>query len=142
MNAPRTSREALVAEVLGDLDALLERVEALPAAVADAASGVTNTVRALEAAGDQYRTAVAAFNEQAKADLNEFLDLKAMQVSNAANQTVAEQGAAIRAAARTAFHAQEFQRSTRRRMAEQLLTALLTSTLTAMLVVAWLRHHW
>jgi len=31
MNSPRTAREALIAEMLGDLDLLLARVEALPA---------------------------------------------------------------------------------------------------------------
>ena len=33
MNTPRTTREALIAEMLGDLDVILARVEALPAAI-------------------------------------------------------------------------------------------------------------
>ena len=71
MSGPRTTREALIAEVLGDLDGLLARVEALPALVDGAESKLSGTVAALDDAGDKFRLAVTAFTEQAKAD---FLD--------------------------------------------------------------------
>ena len=76
MAAPNTAREALIAEMLGDLDSIIQRAEGLPAMV-DAAEGkLTATAKALESAGDKYRLAVTAFNEEAKAELSEYLDGK------------------------------------------------------------------
>lgn len=66
MTSPRTTREALMAELLGDVDKLLARVEALPVMVAAAEEKMTSTAKALEDAGDKYRMAVTAFTEQAK----------------------------------------------------------------------------
>jgi len=83
MNA-KTVREALIAEALGDLDALIKRVEALPSVVADAEKSIAATAATLEAAGDKYRMAVTAFNEQAKEDLSGYLNLKLAQAAQAA----------------------------------------------------------
>jgi len=146
MNGPRTAREALIAEVLGDLDGLLTRVEALPAMVAGAEGKLSGTVAALDEAGDKYRLAVTAFTEQAKADLSEYLDLKTAK-------TVEEQRAALQEAARLAFRseasdkaaslgvvlgeaAKEFRRSMWSRMMEHAVTALIASAFTAGLVYA------
>ena len=82
MNSPRTAREALIAEMLGDLDLLLDRVEALPALVASAEERLTSTVTALDNAGDKYRMAITAFTEQAKTELSEYLDRKTIEVSS------------------------------------------------------------
>ena len=104
MNSPRTAREALIAEMLGDLDLLLARVEALPALlVATAEERFTSTVTALDNAGDKYRMAITAFTEQAKTDLAEYLDRKTIEVSS---KTVEEQRAAIQEAARMAFRSE------------------------------------
>lgn len=145
MNAPRTAREALIAEMLGDLDALLSRVEALPALVAGAEERLSGTAAALDAAGDKYRMAVTAFNEQAKADLSEYFDRKAGEVSS---RTVEDQRAAMQEAARMAFRseasdkaaslglvlgeaAKEFRLSMRSRLVEHAITALVASGFTA-----------
>jgi hypothetical protein len=155
MNGPRTTREALIAEVLGDLDALLTRVEALPAVVAAAEEKLIGTVTALNDAGDKYRMAVTAFNEQAKADLTEYLDLKAAQVSA---KTVEEQRAALQEVARLAFRseasdkaaslglvlgdaAKEFRRSVWSRLWEHAITAVLASGFTAGLIFVILKQH-
>ena len=82
MNSPRTAREALIAEMLGDLDLLLDRVEALPVLVATAEERLTSTVTALDNAGDKYRMAITAFTEQAKTELSEYLDRKTIEVSS------------------------------------------------------------
>lgn len=148
MNAPRTTREALIAEMLGDLDALLARVEAVPALVAGAEERLSGTVAALDAAGDKYRLAVTAFNEQAKADLSEYFDRKAGEV---AARTVEDQRAAMQEAACIAFRseasdkaaslglvlgeaAKEFRLSMRSRLVEHAITALVASGFTAGLV--------
>jgi hypothetical protein len=155
MNGPRTTREALIAEVLGDLDALLTRVEALPVVVAAAEEKLIGTVTALNDAGDKYRMAVTAFNEQAKADLTEYLDLKAAQVSA---KTVEEQRAALQEVARLAFRseasdkaaslglvlgeaAKEFRRSVWSRLWEHAITAVLASGFTAGLIFVILKQH-
>lgn len=148
MHAPRTTREALIAEVLGELDTLLARVEALPVLVAVAEEKLTGTVAALDDAGDKYRMAVTAFTEQAKADLTEYLDRKAVEVSS---KSVGEQLAAMQEAARLAFRseasdkaanlglvlseaAKDLRRSMWSRLTEHAFTALIASGFTASLV--------
>jgi len=151
MTGPRTAREALIAELLGDVDGLLARVEALPAMVAAAEDKMTGTAKALEDAGDKYRLAVTAFTEQAKADLSEYLDMKTGQAGLVAAKTVEEQRAALQEAARLAFRseasdkaaslgvvlseaAKDFRRSMWTRMIEHAVTALIASGFTASLV--------
>ena len=151
MTGPRTTREALIAELLGDVDGLLARVEALPAMVTAAEDKMTGTAKALEDAGDKYRLAVTAFTEQAKADLSEYLDMKTGQAGLVAAKTVEEQRAALQEAARLAFRseasdkaaslgvvlseaAKDFRRSMWTRMIEHAVTALIASGFTASLV--------
>ncbi|AAF85619.1 hypothetical protein [Xylella fastidiosa] len=151
MTAPRTTREALIAELLGDVDGLLTRVEALPVMVAAAEEKMTSTAKALEDAGDKYRMAVTAFTEQAKIDLSEYLDMKSDQAGLIATKTVEEQRATLQEAARLAFRsevsdkaaslslvlsqaAKDFRRSMWTRLIEHTVTALVASGFTASLV--------
>lgn len=97
---PRTTREALIAEMLGDLDGLLSRIEALPGQVAAAEEQMAATVAILDGAGDKFRLAATAFSDQAKADLAEYLDRKAQEV---VARTMEEQRATMEEAARVAF---------------------------------------
>lgn len=153
MNTPRTVREALMAEILGDLDTLLVRVETFPELIAAAEEKLNNTVAALDEAGDRYRMAVNAYTEQAKAELNEYLDIKTITVTS---KTVDEQRAAIQEAARLAFHseisdkannlsvvlgdaAKEFRHSMLSRLVEHAITALIASSFTAGLVYAMIK---
>ena len=155
MNSPRTTREALIAEMLGDLDLLLARVEALPALVASAEERLTSTVTALDNAGDKYRMAITAFTEQAKTELAEYLDRKTIEVSS---KTVEEQRAAIQEAARVAFRseasdkaanlglvlgeaAKQFRRSMRSRLMEHVITALISSGFTIGFFYVLLKIH-
>ena len=155
MNSPRTAREALIAEMLGDLDLLLARVEALPALVASAEERLTNTVTVLDNAGDKYRMAITAFTEQAKTELAEYLDRKTIEVSS---KTVDEQRAAIQEAARAAFRseasdkaanlslvlgeaAKEFRRSMWSRLMEHTITALISSGFTVGLLYAFVKIY-
>lgn len=155
MNSPRTAREALIAEMLGDLDLLLARVEALPVLVATAEGRLTSTVTALDNAGDKYRMAITAFTEQAKTDLAEYLDRKTIEVSS---KTVEEQRAAIQEAARVAFRSEasdkaanlglvldeatkQFRRSMWTRLTEHAITALISSGFTVGLLYAFVLIH-
>ena len=149
MAEPRTTREALVAELLGDLDSLLTRVETLPRTFADAEAKLTGTVSCLNSAGDQFRMAITAFTSEARGELTDFLQRKAGEV---ASRTVDEQRAAIQEAARSAFEsaafdkasqlvialgqaAKEFRRATLSRVVEHGLIAVGASLLTAGLVL-------
>ena len=62
MNAPtsqpHTAREALLAELLGDVHVLLERVASLQGDLSKAETGAKQTVAALVNANDQYRQQV------------------------------------------------------------------------------------
>ena len=155
MNSPRTAREALIAEMLGDLDQLLARVEALPALVASTEERLTGTVTALDNAGDKYRMAITAFTEQAKMELAEYLDRKTIEVSS---KTVEEQRAAIQEAAHLAFRseasdkaanlvlvlgeaAKEFRRSMWSRLMEHAITALIASGFTVGIFYTLLKFH-
>lgn len=150
MNAPRTAREALIAEMLGDLDTLLTRIDALPVLVTAAEEKLSGTVTALDDAGDKYRMAVTAFTEAGKAELSEHLDNK---LSAVISKTAEEQRAAMQEAARMSFRseasdkaaqlgnvlgeaAKEFRRSMWSRLIEHAITALIASGFTAGLVYA------
>lgn len=151
----RTVKEALIAEMLGDIDTILARVNALPVLIESAEERLTGTIAALDAAGDKYRTAVALFNEQAKADLSAYLDRKAVEILS---NTTEEQKAAIQEAARLAFRseaadkaadlaivlsnaAKGFRRSVWVRMFEHAATAIISSMLTVYLVLELMKHH-
>ena len=155
MNSPRTAREALIAEMLGDLDLLLTRVEALPSLFANTEERLTSTVTALDNAGDKYRMSITAFTEQAKQELAEYLDRKTIEVLS---KTVEEQRAAIQEATREAFRseasdkaanlglvlgeaAKEFRRSMRSRLMEHAITALISSGFTVGLLYAFVKIH-
>lgn len=155
MTGPRTSREALIAEMLGEVDVLLARVEALPAAVASAEDRIAGAVAALTDAGDKYRLAVTVFTEEAKTELTEYLERKASAVTS---KTEEDQRAVIQEATRQAFQSEsfekaenlgitlraavkEFRRSMWLRLIEHAITALIASTLTAGLVYAITKTH-
>ena len=154
MNAPRTIREEMVSVILGELDTLLARVEALPAMIDCAEKQIADTLAALDGSGDKYRMAITAFSEQAKADLNEYLDRKAGLISA---KTMEEQRAAIQEATLSAFRSEafdkaaglgvvlvdatkEFKRSQLARLAEHGFTAVLSSALTGWVVFLIAKH--
>ncbi|MVW64457.1 hypothetical protein GPY61_31525 [Massilia sp. NEAU-DD11] len=149
MSEPRTTREALIAQMLGDLDGLLTRVEQLPKAIAEAETRLASASRVLNDASDKYRIAVTVFTEEAKRTLTEYLEQKASQVGTL---TVEERRAVIEDAVRYAYriHASRSvaQHKSDRdgsasadrlpahcRLLEHGVTAVLASVLTAALVL-------
>lgn len=148
MNVPRTAREALIAEMLGEMEELLVRVEKLPALLEDAEKKIAQTVTALEGAGDKYRQALTAFNEEAKVELTSYLERKAAEI---VSKTAEEQRAALQDEARRAFRSEvsdkasvlgsmlekvgrEVRQSTGSRLAEHTITAFIASGTTAGLI--------
>lgn len=149
MSEPRTTREALIAQMLGELDGLLARAEQLPKAIAEAETRLAMTSRVLSDAGDKYRMAVTAYTEEAKTTLSDFLEQRA---SRMAALTVEERCAILVEAARCAYQLQTPERGAKetlypkpsvhdneRRLPDRLLehgiTAVLASVLTAALVL-------
>lgn len=72
--SPRTTKEALFAEMLGDLDSMLTRIEKLPTLIENCETRLSVRAAALEASGEKYGQAVAAFTEQAKGELGDFIE--------------------------------------------------------------------
>lgn len=153
MAEPRTMREAVAAQVLQEVDALVSRVETLPNKVSEVDTQLKATTDALTQAADAFRMAVTAFSEQAKVDLTEHMERKAHAITT---KMVEEQHASMREAARAAFRSQvsdkaeslastlksaaaEFNRARWARMLENGVVALLAATIAAALVYGYLR---
>lgn len=77
---PRTAKEALFAEMLGDMDRMLSRMEQLPELVENCELRLRDAAAILESAGEQYGQAVAAFTEQAKGELAVFLENESAKI--------------------------------------------------------------
>lgn len=142
--SPRTMKEAFIAEMIGDLDTLLTRIEKAPSALDQAEKNTLKLIEALEGASDKYRMTVTAFTEQAKTELKEYLDRKTLA-------TVDAQRTAIQTAAREAFkiettgiaetiaHAiQESKQSTASRRIELAAATIAASCITALVTAALL----
>ena len=71
---PRTTKEALFAEMLGDMDRMLARIERLPELVDGCEQRLRDIATILESAGKQYGQAVATFTEQARVELRDFIE--------------------------------------------------------------------
>lgn len=141
VQSPRTAREALLAEVLDDVDALHRQVLALPDSLVAMEVKLARTVSVLDQAADNFRMAVTAFSEQAKVDLLEFHERKTAQASS---QILDEQRNSIRGLIESASQsnqglssqqmdqvasrvAHQLQRPLWVRLAEYTLVSLLTS---------------
>lgn len=71
---PRTAKEALLAEMLGDMDNLLTRIENLPQLIENCEKRLSAAATTLESAGEKYGQAVSSFTNQAKGELTGFLE--------------------------------------------------------------------
>jgi len=89
MSGHTTMRDALFAEMLGEVDDLLRRIEHLPGIVDSCEKRLANHAAMLAEAGDRYGQAVSGFTQAAKTELSIFLESQA-------RETVEEQAAAIR----------------------------------------------
>lgn len=150
---PRTTREALIAEVLGEMDGLVTRIETLQKAIDATDARLARTAATLNQSTDKYRHALSTFADQAKTDVTRHLQQLA---SDAAAKTLDDQRAAMLTAARFAFRAEvsgkatalaevlnqsarEFRRTRRSRMIESGIAALAASIVSALMVWMLLR---
>jgi ABC-type transporter Mla subunit MlaD len=70
---PRTMRDALAAQVLGDIDTLLDKLDTTNAAVNGSADKIQETILRLEEAGESYNQAVLAANMRSKQEMVAYL---------------------------------------------------------------------
>lgn len=153
MTGPRTTKEALIAEMLGDLDRLLTRAEVLPVTIQDAESRIAGMIARLNEAGDRFRLAVTSFSEEARTGLSDYAQRKVVEAGARAADEV---HAAMAEAALLAFRseasdkaavlslelaeaAREFRRSMWARLWEHGMVAITAALLTAMLFLWLLR---
>lgn len=71
--SPRTNRDALAALVLGEIDTLLDKLEALQGNVNATSENIKVTINHLEAAGEKYNQAVLAANLRSKNEMIAYL---------------------------------------------------------------------
>jgi DNA-directed RNA polymerase beta' subunit len=71
-----TIKEALIAEILGDINTALSTTADLMEKLANAEKSMIETATTLEVAGDNYRIAITAFTEETKEDLTEHIENK------------------------------------------------------------------
>jgi ribosome-associated translation inhibitor RaiA len=95
-----TAKEALIAELLGELDAVIKRVEVLPGEILGASRSFAEARVALEAASGKFRAAVRDYTDHAKLDFSRQLKLEAEDVGS---RMLSQQRSVIQTAAREAF---------------------------------------
>lgn len=100
MNEPRGIREAFVAELAGELDDLLRRVEALTPAIVAAGDRLHGCAARVTSAIERHETAIATLNAQAMKSIGEFA---VRRTNEAVVKNVEAQEALIQRAARRAF---------------------------------------
>lgn len=69
-------KEALIAEILGDINTALSTTADLMEKLADAEKSMIETASTLIVAGDNYRMAITDFTEEAKEDVTEHIENK------------------------------------------------------------------
>jgi len=103
MNAPSTAREALIVEALGDVAALLDRVEALTSSMEAARLALDNAGSELGNRLKDFEAEVSAVTQQVKLKAVEHI---ARRVGETTNIAIEKQTRAMNSAARLAFSAQ------------------------------------
>lgn len=138
--APRTAREALILEMMGDIDGVLARVEALPARIAAVEERLAASTSVLDAAGERYRMTLVAFTEQAKTQITSYLERKAGETSTKMLESQRQelQAAVLRTLDAIAERDGLQRRAFWPRIGELMGVSILTALCTAGLLV-WLR---
>lgn len=103
MNQPTTVREALIAEALGDIAHLLDRVESLTSATDSRRLALEQASAQLDARLGAFGAGMSSLTHQAKTKAVEHI---LQRTGEAARQTVEAQTRAMEEAARLAFEAQ------------------------------------
>lgn len=98
MNRPTTAREALVAELIGDVATLLERMESLRPAVDEATQALVDAAERVAGSVGPFQTQVAGVAKRAQVQAVEHIALRTQQLARA---MIVEQSAAMNQAAQS-----------------------------------------
>jgi hypothetical protein len=133
MADPRTKLDVLYEEVLGEVDRVIGRVEALrevlPKQAAEAEASLLRAAEVLSQAGDQYRAAVDRHTQVAQTELTRYLEQRAGEVARQAGLEF-----------KGALHQGDWplpRKAIWLALAHSLVTAVLTSGLMVVLLLAW-----
>jgi cob(I)alamin adenosyltransferase len=74
MTQPRTAKDALLVELLGDADKIIARAESLPHLLDDCENRLKFIANVVNDASDRYESTITKFNNQAKQNLTEFVE--------------------------------------------------------------------
>ncbi|MBS3962917.1 MAG: hypothetical protein KGZ80_00240 [Methylomonas sp.] len=145
---PRTMRDALAAQVLGDIDVLLDKSDSAAATITAAVERLEVTIRRLEEAGESYNQAVLAANMRSKKELMAYLKTVTTATVSA---TADEQRDIVRGLVRDAVSAEivalktaiselhEEKRPGMSRYAGMAVISLVTAIMTSVITVALLK---
>jgi hypothetical protein len=146
---PSTAREALIAEMLGDIDVVLTRSEALPTVLKEAEQRFLASVAALDAGGDRYRMAITQFNEEAKREIQSSLErnlVKSISDHNLAMQDAAKQAFLGEGSSQAdslrqslATISREVSKLNRTRARDIIISALLSGAVSGVVILALLK---
>lgn len=100
MNEPRLRREAIVAQLAGELDEIVHRIEQLAPLLDQANHQLEGSAVAVRAALEQYRSGVALLSTEAMKNIGEYAVRSTRQ---AAANSIEQQDALIQVCARKAF---------------------------------------
>ena len=86
MSGPSNAREALIAELVGEVSALLDRVDTLVPAINAACDAAIRAGAALESSAGQAERRIAAFTEAAKAHAVEHIAKRTNELARSAGE--------------------------------------------------------
>lgn len=98
MNRPATAREALVAELIGDVAILLERMESLRPAVDEATQALVDAAERVAGSVGPLQTQIAGVAKQTQVQAVQHISVRAQQLASA---MIVEQSAAMTQAAQS-----------------------------------------
>lgn len=100
MNEPRLRREAIVAQLAGELDEIVQRVEQLVPRLDQSHRQLESSADAVRVALEQYRSSIALLSTEAMKNIGEYAVRSTRQ---AAINSIEQQDAQIQDCARKAF---------------------------------------
>ena len=98
MNRPATAREALVAELIGDVAILIERMESLRPAVDEATQALVDAAERVVGSVGPLQTQIAGVAKQTQVQAVQHISVRAQQLARA---MIVEQSAAMTQAAQS-----------------------------------------
>jgi len=105
---PNTVKAALIAQLMGEMDDLFKKADAVAENITAAQAANTQSILSLTDAGDRYRLAVTQFTHEAREELSAYLERKAAAVQK---ESISDFQIAMAEAARNSFRKESSDRA-------------------------------